>query len=264
MFSKFFRKKTKIGLALGGGGARGIAHLGVLKAFEKHHIPIDYISGVSSGSLVGALYAAGLEVDYMIKILKKLKWFDFAGLRLDKKGFVSSAPMKSFIEKEVGDIKLKDLKIPFVSLATDVLTGHSVELIDPDLRLANVIEASTAFPGFFAPVKIKHQWLVDGGTSHIVAPSVLKRKNMDFVVAVNVIPKVMLDKLPANFVSIADRSLDLMFLRIAGFTKKSADLFLQPVTEYVGSFEIDKASLLVEMGEKCVEAHLDKIQKVLR
>jgi len=121
-----FRKKTKVGLALGGGVARGIAHVGVLKVLQKHNIPIDFAAGTSSGSIIGALFAAGMPVTEIEQAAREISWGRFIRFVIAKHGAVSADEIKKFIIKNIGDIKFSDLKMPFAVVASDLLEGEEV------------------------------------------------------------------------------------------------------------------------------------------
>ena len=161
----FFKKEKKFGLALGGGAARGIAHVGILQGLEEHGLKPDLITGTSSGSIIGGLYAAGLSIDDFFKEIPKLRWRDFAGFQLSRMGMMTSKPVEKLVEKLVGKIKFKDMKIPFAALATDISSGKGIILNDPALELAPAIRASASFPGVYGPVKLNNQYFFDGGAS---------------------------------------------------------------------------------------------------
>ncbi len=113
-------KKKSIGLALGGGAARGISHIGIIKGLLKYKIPIDYIAASSAGSVVAALYAAGLPIDDIVKIGQNLTWKNFSKFKLSRKSLVSSQPIEDLLHKYIGKITFKDLKIPINILVTDI------------------------------------------------------------------------------------------------------------------------------------------------
>src|SRR5687768_12071936 len=116
----------KVGIALSGGGARGFAHVGVLKALAEHNIPIDLVSGVSAGSFVGGALASGMSVDDIVEIGKKISWFSVAGFSYSPRGLLSNAAMGTFIEKNFPVKRFEDLKLPFSAIACDLGTGDEV------------------------------------------------------------------------------------------------------------------------------------------
>src|SRR5688500_8709517 len=118
--------EKKVGIALSGGGARGFAHVGVLKALEANGIPVDLVSGDSAGSFVGGAIASGLTPDEIIEIGRKISWFSVAGFSYSPRGLLSNMPMGKFIEKHFPVTRFEDLKIPFVATACDLATGDEV------------------------------------------------------------------------------------------------------------------------------------------
>ena len=259
----FKRKRKKIGLALGGGAARGIAHVGVLKAFQKHHIPIHYIAGTSSGSIVGGLFSAGMDVDRMVNELPKLRWRDFAGVHLSRKGMVSSKPLESVIQRYVGQKKMRDLVIPFSPLATNVVTGDGEALNDPDLDLHRAIRASASFPGVYAPCEINGQYYFDGGASANIPSQIVRDMGADIVISVDVIPHMVLNHMPRHLAILADRGLDLILHGVSEKMCEESDFVLKPITEYIHSFQVKKGPQLVEMGMACVENNLETIKRIV-
>lgn len=260
----FLKRNKKIGLALGGGAARGIAHIGVIKGLIKHKIPIHYIAGTSSGSMVGGLFSAGLNIDYMIEEVQKLTWRDFAGIHLSRQGLVSSKPIELLVQKLVGKKKFKNLIIPFSAVGTDILTGESILLNDPDLELALAIRASSSFPGVYPPLKIGKTYVIDGSAAGVVPSQVVRQMGATVVISVDVIPHhVKIKRLPLHLATITDRGLDLLLANLARLTPLEADVVLRPVTEAVHSFQFKKAYRLIELGMAAVENKIDEIKAAI-
>jgi NTE family protein len=154
----------KIGVALGGGFARGIAHAGVLKIFEQHRIPIHCITGVSAGAIVAAAYASGATPSEIATAGCSLRFGDIARWSLGRMGFVASERMKRFLERLLKNYRFEEMPIPLGVLATDVVTGETV----PFYGTGDVfvpIRASCAYPGLFHPVRYNGKVLVDGAIS---------------------------------------------------------------------------------------------------
>ena len=254
----------KLGLALGGGAARGIAHAGIIKALSDHNIPIYCIAGTSAGSMVGAMYAAGLSPDYLVEQAQSLKWTDFASFHISRKGMFSSAPIESFVRKHIGHKTFKDLKMPFVALATNILTGQPECFSDPHMELATAIRASSSFPGLYDPLEINGHYFCDGGAGANVPSLIVRGLGADVVVAVDVIPHMVLDKLPRHMAAIVDRGLDLLLHHISQITYSQADLVLEPITEYLNSFHVKKGPKLIELGIKVVNDNIDQIKALLQ
>ena len=184
----------KIGLALGSGAARGLAHIGVLEVLTKEGIPIDMIVGTSAGAGVGALYARGLDIDWVKKETLALatNWTKIAPLidpSLPKTGLIKGKKIKDLLAYYIGgNIKFSDLKIPFACIATDIDTGE--EVVIERGSVPEALRASISVPTIFTVVKWEGRYLVDGGLVNPVPVSVVKRMGADFVIAVNVAPDI--------------------------------------------------------------------------
>ncbi|HSK31282.1 MAG TPA: patatin-like phospholipase family protein, partial [Candidatus Limnocylindria bacterium] len=177
-------RKT-IGLALSGGGARGFAHLGVLKVLADNDIPIDFIAGTSAGAFVGAAYATGLTADEIINIGRGLTWFKIAGLSYSPRGLLSNAKMQQFIEPRFSTRGFEDLKIPFAAVACDLESGEEVIIRDA-LDLSTAVRASCAIPGVFVPVNDGNgRMLIDGGVVSPVPINAIRTFGPDIVIAVD-------------------------------------------------------------------------------
>lgn len=188
---RLFTSTPKIGLALGSGAARGIAHIGVLKVLQEAKVPIVAISGTSIGALIGALYAAGVPVDEMEEIAKSVDWKKIASLvdpRVPVSGLIDGKRVSRFFEELLPVRDFSDLKIPLAMLATDVESGEAIVLKQGDLLTA--LRAAIAFPGIFTPVNIGERFLVDGGLCYPIPAHILKDLGADAVIGVCAIPKV--------------------------------------------------------------------------
>ena len=258
MAFKFFGRK-KVGLALSGGGARGFAHIGVIKALHDHRIPIDYIAGTSVGSLIGALYAGGLNITTMLEISSKVKWKNFFKIVLSKSGLVSSEEIEKFIISQIGRKTFADLVIPFCTIAADLKTGQEIVMNKGEVHKA--VRASCNFPWMYIPIKSGHQLLVDGVLGNNLPIDQVKKMGADFVIGVDVIPKVEDSGSYANVLEIFDRALDLFIINQT--KNKRCDVMITPVTKRITSLELDKADMLIKMGEEATKKAIPAINKGL-
>ena len=156
--------RKKVGLALGGGAVRGLAHIGVLEILEKEGVPIDAIAGTSIGAAVGALYAKGKNPEAIKDVVLDIKWLRLApllDLTLPKSGFIGGRKVKELLKSIIGDVAFEDLKIPLVCVATDIMTGEEI-LIDEGSVL-EAVRASISIPVVFTLAKWRGRYLVDGG-----------------------------------------------------------------------------------------------------
>jgi len=162
---------TKIGLALGGGAAKGIAHIGVLRAFEDEKINIEYLAGTSVGALIASYYAFGKSVDEITHVGKDLNFKRVIHFTLKKRGFFTTSAIREMILKDLGDVRIEDAQIPLAICTTDITTGEQV--IFQKGNLADAVCASVAVPGLYIPIEIDGRLLVDGGITENVPTSVL-------------------------------------------------------------------------------------------
>ena len=179
-----------IALVLGSGGARGLAHIGVLKCLEEHHIPIHSIAGTSIGALVGGLYASGIDAEAMEEVVNSIDKFAMAKIfmpKLSTAGIVDTVRVKKFIQKFVGEKRIEKLPVEFRAVSTDLITGEEV-VFDKGL-VVDAILASIAIPALFHPFYYQGRYLVDGGLCNPLPVSVAHRMQTQYSIAVNVSPK---------------------------------------------------------------------------
>lgn len=191
------RKQRKIGLALGSGAARGMAHIGVLKVIEKTGIRIDAVAGTSIGACIGALYAAGVTVGQMEEVASNVDWRQLARLldpTLPTSGLIDGRKVARFMAELLPVRTFEELKIPLAVVATDVETGEMLIIKKGDLLQA--LQATIAFPGIFTPVRFGNRFLVDGGLCNPVPVDVVRELGAEFVIGVCAIPEVR--KAPAE------------------------------------------------------------------
>lgn len=179
----------KIGLALGCGAARGLAHIGVLKFLENHKIPVDIVTGTSMGAFIGGAYAAGIEVSVMEEIALNTDWKLTAKMfspTISLSGFVDGKRIKEFLETVIGNRNIEDLDKKFACVATDIHTGE--EIVIDQGSLVEAIRASISIPAIFTPVYHRNRFLVDGGIVNPVPVDTARKMGAEMVIAVNVIP----------------------------------------------------------------------------
>jgi len=173
----------KVGLALGGGSAKGFSHIGVLEVLEKHKIPINYIAGTSMGAVVGALYAAGFSIAELKKISTHIKWEELMDFTLPDRGILSGEKIELFLRKLLKNKRFKDLEIPLAVVAADVNKGEKVIFKSGDVSSA--LRASISIPSIFVPCTNNNRLLVDGSVLDPVPVDVARQMGADVVIAVN-------------------------------------------------------------------------------
>ncbi|MBY0144595.1 patatin-like phospholipase family protein [Neobacillus niacini] len=253
-------KRPIIGLALGSGGARGFAHLGVIKVLKEAGIPIDLIAGSSMGALVGSFYGAGIEIDRLYKLSTAFKRKYFLDFTVPKMGFIAGKRVKDFIKVFTHSKNIEDLSIPLGIVATDLLTGEKV--VFKKGPVAEAVRASISIPGIFVPEKINGRILVDGGVSDRVPVSVAKEMGADIVIAVDV-SRV---KRNAEITSIYDvimQSIDIMQTEILINREIASDIMIRPPVEVYSSRAFTNIDEIIILGEEEAIKQIDLIKNVI-
>lgn len=216
-------KRPRIALVCGGGGAKGIAHVGVLRELERAGIHPDLIVGCSSGALIGALYAADPNINKLENLLIKVKcseFFDFSFLS-PRFGFMKANQMKRFLKLHMQHDDFAKLKIPLIITATDLISGETIEMSEGGV--INALLASSAVPLIFKPVKYQGRLLVDGGVSNPIPVDVAKKHGAQIIIAVDV--SAQLSTYGASHLfGIAKRSLEICYRELADRVVKDADV----------------------------------------
>ncbi len=251
----------RIGLALGGGFARGIAHAGVLAAFERHGVPIHCITGVSAGSIVAAAYASGATPEEIAKAGCAMRFGDVARWSLCRMGFVVSERMKRFLERLLKAYRFEDMRIPLGVLATDVCTGQSVRFRDRgDVVLP--IRASCSYPGLFQPVRYHDRLLVDGAISMEIPAALARHLGATHVISVH-LPSQASDKQPTNVFQVVNRCFQIMQARTEESWRRESDLVVVPDVRRVEWDGFGSGAAMVKAGEEAGEAAMEVVREWL-
>lgn len=219
-------ERPKIGLALGSGAARGVAHLGVLRVLEQEGIPVDMVAGTSVGALIGGVYAAGMPVNDSIAVVERLGWGELIRPTLPMSSLVHNAPVIKFIEKYVGKRLIEDLPIPYGAVASNVSTGEAH--IMRTGSLAHAICASTAVPAIMRPVHYQGKRLSDGAIVHPVPAALVRSMGADIVVAVNVCPESFAKGAARHLIDSLMNTIDIMSAKLVKEELQLADIVLRP------------------------------------
>ncbi|MTH52614.1 patatin family protein [Bacillus mangrovi] len=252
--------EPKIGLALGSGGARGFAHLGVLKILEEEGIPVHMIAGSSMGALVGSFYAAGLDIKMLYQIAAAFKRNYYLDLTIPKMGFIAGEKVKGLIRAFTKGYNIEDLKIPLAVVATDLSKGEKV--IFTKGPVAEAVRASIAIPGIFVPEIIGGRVLVDGGVADRVPVSVARDMGADLVLSVD----VSVVKRQAAITSIFDvilQSLDIMQEELVRHRAAASDLMMRPQVEKFSSRAFTNIQEIIASGEAEARRHLPAIHELI-
>jgi len=255
---------VKVGIALGGGGARGFAEIGVLRALEREGIPISCVAGTSAGSLIGALYCdAGSEADleYHAATIEKNDVFDFSVFSLIAgPGLVKGDKLEEFLRNNLRHKVLEDLPVPLTVVATDMRTGEKMGFDMGAVEIA--VHASCAMPGIFQPVQIGSTVFVDGGMSDPVPVDFVDKMGADVVIAV-VIPPEFPEELPQKAVDIFRYSLSILFSRITEYLIRDADVIIRPKCADVRFNDFSKRAELIAAGEAAAREAIPKIRELI-
>ncbi len=256
----------KLGLALGAGGSRGVAHIGFLKALEKAEVPVSYICGSSMGSVVGAAYAAGMTPDEIWKGVEKLRVLDLitpSGIR--KGGLFGTKKIRALLQKHLGDISFADLKLPFHCVAVDMYTQTLVEFSEGSLL--DAVIASSSIPAIFHSLEKDGMRLVDGGILERVPVQQVKKMGADIVVAVDVLGQRDCSKERPTALSTLLETMDLMDnYRTRRRREENADIidfWLEPNLGDMSQYELKKMRFAYEEGLRLGEEYAPIIKQAL-
>ena len=254
------QKPPKVGLVLGGGAARGFAHVGVIRVLEREKIPIDLIVGTSVGSLVGAIYADkknSLELEWAAFSLEEKDVFDYTFISPNQ-GFVRGERLEEFVLKKVSAREISQLKIPFAAVATDIQNGEVVVLSSGSV--ARAVRASSSIPGVFIPFRHQGKLLVDGGVLNNVPVDVARQLGADVVIAVNLGD----GKKPTPVNNIFDtlvQTLNLMAMQTTEAKLAGADVVIRPQVSQVGLIDFSKKKELLLAGMQAAEEAMPRIRE---
>lgn len=252
--------RPTIGLALGSGSIRGMAHLGVLQVLEEEGIPIDMIAGTSVGSLVGGAYAAGMSVEDCAGVLTTLRWGQLVRPTLPKRSFVHNTPMIGFIEQHLGKKQIENLPIPFAAVASDASTGEAH--IMRNGSLAHAISASTAIPAIMRPVYYQGKTLVDGAVVHPVPAALVRSMGADIVIAVNVCAESFAKGTARHFVDSLMNTIDMMSAKMVKEELQLADIVLRPDLGF-NQIGFKDSKICIAAGEAVTREAIIRIKKKL-
>lgn len=267
-------RPQKIGLVLGGGAARGVAHVGALMALEENGIYPDVITGTSVGALVGGLYAAGVSGARLKALVEDISWLDLVSLKLPKPnlrdlakslplGLLDIDKMIPWIDSLIGDgIQIEQLNTPFAAISTDLITGEVV-VMNRGL-LAPAIRASCAVPGIFTPYRRNGRLLGDGVVVNNLPVSVAREIGADYVIAVDLLPSADVaptqrQSEPRNMAELAMTAL-FMLARATQFEQQYADIVVTPSVSHINLADLFSADELLAAGHAAMEGWIPQIK----
>lgn len=287
-------KRKRIGLALGGGGSRGFAHIGVLRVLEEESIPIDVVTGTSIGALVGGAFASGLgpamlskKVEEIVKSpLARMAVFQAMGNSSEKKemdladkiglffksqwlfaqalfnpGMMETEDFQAVIDHFIPDIRIEETQVPFRAVAADLVTGREVTLSKGSLRRA--VMASCAVPGFMPPLRDGERLLVDGGIVNLVPGSVAKQEGADVVVGVDVDRDIGADQTFRSAIDVYIRAVEIGSFHLSVYRLKDADIVIRPQVGHMKWFDLSRVEETIQEGERSARQSIPGIRKLM-
>lgn len=262
--------RPKIGLALGSGGAKGLAHLGVIKTLEKHNIPIDYIAGSSIGAIIGAYYAKEPSYDALQELIAKITSRRLSSI-IDisvKGGLIKGEKIERLLEETLAGATFESLKVPLATVATDFVNAETIVMKNGDLIRA--IRASMSIPGFLRTIELDTRVLADGGLSNPVPVDVVREMGADITIAVNLDTLYVKQDMPTTLPlrHIPARSIDILRHHLALKSTRTADIIISPLV-YSGMFawgdffSQEKIAQFIAEGERVTTDALPQILETL-
>ena len=249
--------KVKVGIALGGGAAKGFAHIGVIKMLEANGIEPQVVSGTSAGSVVGALYASGMDPFRMQTQAFALDEAKIRDVRLFSGGLVQGQKLQDYVNDLVGKRTIQQLKKPFAAVSTQLENGERTVFVRGNTGQA--VRASSSIPGVFEPVVIGKASYVDGGVVSPVPVDAARQLGADFVIAVDISTKAPGTK-PGSMLGIVNQSISIMGQRLGEQELARADVVLRPKVLDIGPADFTRRNQAILEGEKAALAALPQIR----
>ena len=250
----------KIGLALGGGAARGFAHVGVIKMLEASGIQVDVVAGTSAGSVVGALYASGMNPFQLQETAFALDEAKIRDVRLFSGGLVQGQKLQDYVNLLVHQQPIQNLKLPFAAVATQLETGARTVFVRGNTGQA--VRASSSIPGVFEPVAINGKHYIDGGVVSPIPVDAARQLGADFVIAVDISARPD-GSTPSGLANIVGQSIVIMGRQLAAAETARADVVIRPGTAGIGSLDFTQKNQAILQGEKATLAAIPLIRQRL-
>ena len=255
-------QRPRIGVALGGGFARGIAHIGVLRVFERNNIPIHSIAGVSAGAMVAAAFAGGCSSDDIEKVACGMRFRDVARWTISRLGFAGSERMIPFLARLLKEERFEKMKMPLAIVATDLASGEPVVFRDKGDVVAP-IRASCSYPGLFLPVSYGGRCLVDGAVSMEIPAKPLRDRGASRVVSVH-LPTPAVCPRPDSMFSVVNRCFQVMSGRLEPEWRRHSDIVIVPAVSNLAWDSFDNARKMIQLGEEAAQSALPIIKEWLK
>jgi NTE family protein len=254
--------RLAVGLALSGGTAKAVTHVGVIKALTEENIPIDYISSTSGGSMVGSLYASGVPLSTVEEIATTMSWRKLVSIKLTRLGFISSERIEAFVTDIIGDVTFEELPIPFAVVATNLVTGQK-RTFDSG-PVAQAVRASCSIPQIYLPVEIDGEYYVDGGLAEYLPVETLQGMGSEFTIASHLGPVNESYRRPHHILQLVIQVTGLMARKNYVVSKEVADFLVHPNLDRFGAFDFDNSDEMIELGYNTTKALIPELRRQLQ
>lgn len=249
-----------VALALGGGGAKGFAHIGVIKVLESHGIKPKIITGTSAGSFVGSIYASGKTPYQMQQIALQLKESDLRDLTLNRQGVVLGQKLQNYVNQQIGNKPIEKFPIRFAAVATRLDNGQKAEFIKGNAGQA--VRASCSIPNVFVPATIGNVKYVDGGLVSPIPVKTAKDMGADIVIAVDISARPVGNK-PLNMWGLLDQTINIMGQQSINEELGQANIVIQPKVGHLGTLDLAASNEAILEGEKAAQLKIKAIEKAI-
>jgi NTE family protein len=248
-----------LGLALSGGTAKSVAHVGVLRALAGAGVTVSYVTGTSGGSIVGTMFASGMPLSSLEAIATTMSWRKLVSIRLSRLGFISSERIEEFMRDAIGDITFDQLRIPCGVVATNLVTGEK-RVFDRG-PIAKVVRASCSIPQIYLPVEIDGQYYVDGGLAEYLPAESVLDLGCEFVVGSNLGPVDETYHRPHHILQLVVQITGLMARKNLVVSQNYVDVMIHPNLDAFSAFDFDSAEKMIEIAYDATMRSLDELQE---
>ncbi|MGI6358806.1 MAG: patatin-like phospholipase family protein [Bacillota bacterium] len=252
---------SRIGLALGGGSARGMAHIGILQALCELEIPVDFLAGTSSGSIIGALFAAGYSPDEMLEVARSTSWRDLSELLVPRRSLLGNERMEAKLQELTGGKSFEQLNIPFAAVCTELYSAEKVVLNEGSVALA--VRASCSIPGIFEPVQWQDKLLVDGGLVENVPVRTVKEMGAEQVIAVDLYASAVTSLQVEGIMGVITRSFEIMQRQLSQSEFHQATVPIAPAMAGASLIDLAQAEQYIDKGYQAAMAHRQQLLQLL-
>lgn len=253
-------REPVVALALGGGGAKGFAHIGVIKVLESHGIKPKIVTGTSAGSFVGSLYASGKSPYQLQQIALNFKESDIRDLTLNRQGIIAGQKLQDFVNKNVGNKPIEQFPIRFAAVATRLDTGRKADFIQGNAGQA--VRASCSIPNVFVPATIGGKKYVDGGLVSPIPVKTAQAMGADIVIAVDISARPDGSK-ALNMFGLLDQTINIMGQQSIREELDQADIVIQPQVGHIGTLDLKASHATILEGEKAAQLKIRAIEKAI-